>query len=164
MGSKGKEIVKVNVEKILEMLNKAFADEWLAYHQYWLGAKLAQGPMKGEVVAELEQHAADELRHSLMLLNRIIQLDGTPPLSPQDWYKKANCKYAAPSNPFVDALLKQNIQGEQCAIEVYNKLLLMTKDKDPVTYDIALQILEDEIEHEEDLEKLLEDIKIIKLK
>lgn len=164
MGTKGKEIVKVNVEKILEMLNRAFADEWFAYHQYWLGAKLAKGPMRNEVVAELEEHAADELKHSIMLINRINQLNGTPPLSPQDWYKKANCKYEPPKNPFVEALLKQNIEGEQCAIEVYNKLLLITKDKDPITYNIALQILEDEIEHEEDLETLLEDLKSIKLK
>jgi bacterioferritin len=164
MGTRGKEIVKVNIDKILEMLNKAFADEWLAYYQYWLGAKLAKGPMKSEIVAELEQHAGDELRHSLMLINRIIQLGGTPPLSPQEWYKKANCEYAAPKDPFVEKLLKQNIAGEQCAIEVYNKILLTTKDKDPVTYNLALQILEDEIEHEEDLENLLQDIQSIKLK
>jgi len=33
-----------------------FAEEWLAYHQYWLGAKVAKGPMKDAVAAELLQH------------------------------------------------------------------------------------------------------------
>ena len=33
--------------------------------------------------------------------------------------------------------------------------------KDPVTYNIAVQILEDEVEHEEDLQSLLEDLGVI---
>jgi len=37
-------------------------------------------------------------------------------------------------------------------------LLEATRDKDSVTYNTALQILQDEIEHEEDLQALLEDI------
>ena len=67
----------------------------------------------------------------------------------------------APANPHVGKLLEQNIKGEQCAISVYKKLIDYTKDKDPVTYDIALQILQDEIEHEEDLEAIQEDIQIM---
>jgi len=46
--------------------------------------------------------------------------------------------------------------GEQCAIGVYKRLLEITKDKDPVTYNIVLQILQQEVEHEEDLQALLE--------
>ena len=30
--------------------------------------------------------------------------------------------------------------------------------KDPVTYNLAVQILQDEVEHEEDLQALLEDL------
>jgi bacterioferritin len=58
-------------------------------------------------------------------------------------------------------LLEQNIKGEQCAISVYKKIIDYTKDKDPVTYDIALQIMSDEIEHEEDLEAIQDDIKMM---
>ncbi len=164
MGTKAKEIIGIDTAKIVEVLSKAFADEWLAYYQYWLGAKLAVGPMRSSIIAELEQHATDELRHSQMLTDRIIQLGGTPPLTPQDWYKVANCKYAAPSDSSVKTLLLQNIEGEQCAIDVYNKILQQTKDADPITYNMALQILEDEVEHEEDLETLLDDLKAINFK
>jgi len=38
----------------------------------------------------------------------------------------------------------------------------LTKDADPVTYEMALSILTDEIEHEEDLQSLLEDIGLMK--
>ncbi|MEA2005916.1 MAG: ferritin-like domain-containing protein [Acidobacteriota bacterium] len=158
MGTKGREIVGMDVGKLIELLNKAFADEWLAYYQYWVGARVVKGPMKEAVIAELTQHAGDELRHAEMLTTRIIQLGGTPIIKPEDWYKMTNCGYDAPEDPSVRVILEQNIKGEQCAIDAYNRLLEATRDKDPVTYNIALQILQDEVEHEEDLQALLEDM------
>jgi bacterioferritin len=157
MGTRGKAIVNMDVDKLLTLLNKAFSDEWLAYYQYWIGSKVVKGPMKEAVIAELIQHAADELRHSEMLTTRIIQLGGTPVIKPEDWYTFTNCGYEAPEDPFVRKVIDQNIHGEQCAIDVYNKMIGETKDGDPVTYNIALQILQDEVEHEEDLQALLED-------
>lgn len=158
MGTKGKEIVGMDTNKLVELLNKAFADEWLAYYQYWAGAKVARGPMRGAVTAELEEHAGDELRHAGMLVDRIITLGGTPILKPEDWYKMTNCGYLTPEDPSVKTLLEQNIKGEQCAINIYKKLLETFKDKDPITYNMILDILEDEVEHEEDLQSILEDL------
>jgi len=161
MGTKGRQIVGVDLKDLLRLLNKAYADEWLAYYQYWLGAKVAQGSMRGQVVAELEEHASDELKHAGMLTERMIQLGGTPLLKPEDWYKETNCGYDVPSESNVKTLLKQNIKGEQCAIEVYTKLANFVKDRDPITYNIVLEILEDEVGHEEDLEAILEDMKLM---
>lgn len=161
MGTRGREIVNLDVNELLTVLRKAYADEWLAYYQYWTGAKIAKGPMKEAVIAELEQHALEELNHALLVTGRIIQLGGDPVIDPRDWFKLTNCSYEAPSDPFVKTLLEQNIRGEQCAISVYDKLMEMTKDKDPVTYNIALQIIEQEVEHEEDLQALLEDFELM---
>lgn len=161
MGTKGRQIVELDVDKLVQLLNKAFADEWLAYYQYWIGAKVVRGPMKEAVIAELTQHAADELRHADMLALRIIQLGGTPITEPRDWYKLSNCGYDAPADPFVKTVLEQNIKGEQCAIATYQKLVNLTMSKDPVTYNIVLQILQDEVEHEEDLQAELEDLETL---
>jgi len=161
MGTKGREIVGLDIEKLLQLLNKAYADEWLAYYQYWLGAKLAKGPMKEAVMAELMQHAADELRHADMVSNRIIQLGGTPVLAPEGWAAVSPCAYDAPADPYVAVLLDQNIAGEQCAITTYKNLMDSTKDKDMVTYNLALGILTQEIEHEEDLQSLREDLDLM---
>ena len=158
MGTRGREIVGEHLPRVLELLNKAFADEWLAYYQYWIGAKVVQGPMKDAAIAELLQHAADELRHADMLTTRIIQLGGKPASSPIDWFTLSNCGYASPDDPFVKKILEQNIAGEQCAINVYNSIIEEVGLKDPVTYNIAVQILQDEVEHEEDLQALLEDL------
>jgi len=152
----------MDVDSLIVVLNKALADEWLAYYQYWVGAKVAKGPMRGAVTAELIQHATEELGHAELLADRILQLGGTPLLKPADWYEMTNCGYEAPDDPYVEVLLEQNIKGEQCAIGVYHQLVELTKETDPVTYEMALAIMADEIEHEEDLQALAEDIQLMK--
>jgi bacterioferritin len=161
MGTKGREIVDMDVKQLVKILNKAFSDEWLAYYQYWIGAKVVKGPMKEAVIAELIQHAADELRHADMVAMRIIQLGGTPVTEPSEWYKHTNCGYEAPDDPFVRKVLDQNIGGEQCAITTYKKLINLTMTKDPVTYNMALQILQDEVQHEEDLQAVRDDLETL---
>src|SRR5512137_791425 len=123
MGVRGREIIGMDVDELLKLLNAAYASEWLAYYQYWVGAKVIKGPMKDAVIAELTLHATEELNHATLLATRIIQLGGTPVTKPQDWYKLTNCGYDAPEDPYVIKVLEQNIKGEQCAIKSYNRLL-----------------------------------------
>jgi bacterioferritin len=115
--------------------------------------------MRGIVAKELEQHAEEELKHAGMLVERMVQLDGTPLLKPEDWMKETNCGYDTPSDPDTKKLLAQNIKGEQCAIATYKKLLDFVKGKDDLTEKIVLEILADEVEHEEDLQAMLDDMK-----
>jgi hypothetical protein len=61
MGTRGRQIIGMDVEELLRLLNAAYTSEWLAYHQYWLGAKVIKGPMKDAVAAELNLHATEEL-------------------------------------------------------------------------------------------------------
>ncbi len=157
MGMKGREIVQkagVDVNALVKLLNKAYSDEWLAYYQYWVGAKVVNGVAAPKLIMEMEEHAADELEHAAKLAKRIVELGGTPVLSPEDWYKESNCGYLVPENPESKVILAQNIAGERCAIEVYNKLLSVVKGKDLITEHLVREILEDEIEHEQDLEDI----------
>jgi bacterioferritin len=163
MGTRGREIVGMNmdVDGLLKLLNAAYASEWLAYYQYWLGAKVLKGPMKDAVAAELTIHANEELSHAVLLSGRIIQLGGVPVPDPAQWFELSPCKYDAPTDPFVGVILDQNISGEQCAINTYKNIMDVTKDKDMVTYNIALTILTQEVEHEEDLQGLKEDLTLM---
>jgi bacterioferritin len=161
MGTRGREIVGMDLSVLLRLLNEAYASEWLAYYQYWLGAKVIKGPMKDAVAAELTLHATEELNHAVLLADRIIQLGGVPVPDPKDWFRLSPCPYDAPTDPYVAVLLNQNISGEQCAISAYKQLMDTTKDKDMVTYNLALTILQQEVEHEEDLQSLKEDLDLM---
>ncbi len=159
MAKRGNSIIKgIEVSEIITMLNRAYADEWLAYYQYYIEEKVVKGIMKDAAIAELNQHATDELRHADMVAQRILQLGGTPLLNPKEWFTHTNCGYEEPKDFDVVAILEDAIKGEQCAIDTYSKIAEMTKDKDIVTYDIVSSILADEVEHEEDLQALHDDI------
>ena len=159
MARRGNSIIKgLDINDIITQLNRAYADEWLAYYQYFIEAKVVKGIMKDTAIAELTQHANDELRHANMVSARILQLGGTPLLNPKEWFTHTNCGYEEPTNFDVVNILEDSIKGEQCAISIYSGLVEMTRDKDIVTYDIVSQILADEVEHEEDLQALYDDI------
>lgn len=160
MGKENLEIVKssLDVKKLLEMLNAALSEEWLAYYQYWVGARLVEGPLRPSVEEELLVHAQEELGHADMLIERIIQLEGTPVLSPEEWTKLARCKYYPPKDPYITAILNDNLKGERCAIIRYQEIADYTFGKDHATYKIVTQILEEELEHEQEIEDWLKDI------
>jgi bacterioferritin len=157
MGTKAREIVELDVDELIAELNKAYADEWLAFNQYWISAELCAGMRPYVLSSELKRLAAEEMEHAEEVTERILQLGGKPPVSPKEWYKISGCGYADPPDP-VDtvAVMEATIKGEQCAIDVYNKIAKMTHGKDPVTYQLALHIMEEELEHEDTIETLLE--------
>lgn len=161
MGMKGREIVEkagLDVEEVITLLNKAYCDEWLAYYQYWIGAKLAVGIPRTPVEKEMEEHAGEELDHAERLAKRIIELGGTPEIDPAKWKSLSSCGYLAPENPTVDALLDQNIQAERCAIAVYKKILDYVRGKDMITGHLVRHIMQEEVEHEQELEDLRNDV------
>ncbi len=159
MAIRGNSIIKgIEIIEVIRLLNRAYADEWLAYYQYFIEAKVIKGIMKDAAIAELNQHASDELRHANTLADRILQLGGTPILNPKEWFTHTNCDYEEPSNFDVVSILEDSIKGEQCAISTYSTIAEIVKNKDIVTYNIVSGILADEVEHEEDLQALHDDI------
>lgn len=162
MGKKAIDIANIDVEKLVRMLNEALAEEWLAYYQYWIGARIMEGPMRSEVEPELLLHATQELGHAVLVVDRIIQLGGTPLLNPAEWTKFARCAYEEPTDPYIEEILKQNLEGERCAIQRYEEIADFTNGKDHATYQMAVTILNEELEHEHDIEDFLVDIERLK--
>lgn len=158
MGKHGVDILDIDVKKLIQMLNAALSEEWLAYYQYWIGARLMEGPMRSEIEPELLVHADQELNHAVLVVERIIQLGGTPVLNPSDWPKLSRCDYDAPEDPYVEVVLNQNLKGERCAIQRYKEIADYTTSKDHTTHQMATTILNEELEHEQDIEDWLTDI------
>ena len=162
MGKQTKAIISMDLKTVIKELNKALADEFLAAYQYWIGSKVVKGYFRKIVQDELSEHSKDEFRHAEMITDRIIQLDGTPIINPKDWYKLTTCGYLPPTNPNSIAILKQNLKGERCAIAIYSNLMKKLQHKDENTFHMVAHILKDEIEHENDLEAILDDIEVTK--
>ena len=158
MGNKAIEILPYEVTEILKQLNAALSEEWLAYYQYWIGARLMEGPMRSEIEPELLLHADQELNHAVLVVNRIIQLGGTPVLNPKEWFSLSRCGYDAPNDPYVEVVLGQNLNGERCAIQRYQEIADFADGKDHATHQMAVQILNEELEHEQDIEDWIRDI------
>lgn len=164
MGNKDRELIEsqgLKISELIHKLNKALADEWLAYYQYWIGAKVAVGVPRAEIIDELLEHATEELDHADKLADRILQLGGTPVLDPKTWSELASCRYAPPKKTDLASILEQNILAERCAITVYHDLIQYTRGKDLITYQMLLKIFKDEVDHEDDLENLLRDVKTL---
>jgi bacterioferritin len=158
MGKEAINVSSVDVDILLEMLNAALSEEWLAYYQYWIGARLMEGPMRSEVEPELLVHANEELGHAELVVDRIIQLGGTPVINPTEWTKLARCSYDEPSDLYIEVILEQNLKGERCAIKHYQEIADFTEGKDHSTHQMAIQILNDELEHEDDIEAWMTDL------
>ncbi|WP_300285840.1 ferritin-like domain-containing protein [uncultured Alistipes sp.] len=156
------EVLNLDVQKLIEMLNGALCEEWLAYYQYWIGARVIEGPMRSEIEAELLEHADEELSHAVKLVTRIVQLGGTPVLSPDQWTRMARCRYEAPTDPYVETILEQNLRSERCAIERYRDIADYTDGIDYTTAKMAVEILEDELDHEQDILSYQQDIATLK--
>ena len=152
MGKVSREIVGDKVDEIIEQLNKALADEWLAYTQYVFASKLVN---KKIVEQELVAIATEELEHADELVGRIVKLGGTPVVDPKQFFEITNCGYEVPTEN-VKKAVEDAIKGEGCAIKVYKKIADMTRDADPLTYNLVLHIMEEEEDHETRFETLLE--------
>lgn len=158
VGKTGREILNLDVEALIDLLNKALSEEWLAFYQYWVGARIMEGPMRTAIEGELLLHADQELNHAVMVADRIVQLGGTPVVHPREWFERAGCAYLAPEDPYIEVILDQNLEGERCAIKRYKEISDLTQGKDHFTHQMAITIMGEELEHEQEIEDWLTDI------
>jgi bacterioferritin len=153
-------IISSQDKETIIRLNKALADEWLAYYQYWIGSKIAKGHLSEKVIEELVEHAADEKKHADMLIPHIIKLGGIPIIDFDMITQKTSCGYLIPPvDGKLKLILEQNIFSERCAIKVYEELIEQVDKKHKELIKDLNIILKEEIEHESDLLKLLPNFK-----
>lgn len=149
---------KVDVSRVLDQLNAALSEEWLAYYQYWTAAKMVTGAQRVELQQEFRKHAMQELEHASMICDRIIELEGVPVLTPQEWFKHARCVYDTPTAFDSEYFLRTIIIGEQCSMRSYQQLAELTEGKDFITNDLAKRILMEEARHEQAMQNYINDI------
>jgi ferritin-like protein len=84
------------------------------------------------------------------LVPRIYELGGRLPDDMNAFHDMSACRPARlPADPTdVRAMLTVLVEAERCAVRGYSEICNLTAGKDHRTYDLALAILNEEVEHE----------------
>ncbi len=149
----GIEILKkngVNVDELIKQLVINSSVEFTAYYYFTLLRANCTG-MDGEgIKGVIEDARLEDLSHFESCIERIYQLGGQLPKDATDYIKMSGCEFLQlPDNTTdIKEILEKCLKAEQGAIVNWDKVCNMTHGKDPMTYDIAKDILSEEIEHE----------------
>ncbi|HSB57002.1 MAG TPA: DNA protection during starvation protein [Nitrosopumilaceae archaeon] len=139
-----------NVDEITKLLVYNASVEFTAYYYFTLLRTHCTG-MEGEgIKGVIEDARLEDLSHFESCIERIHQLGGTLPIDAIDFIKMSGCEFLQlPKNRTdLKSILEKCLKAEQGAIVNWNKMCNLTLGKDPTTYDIAKDILAEEIEHE----------------
>jgi ferritin-like protein len=139
----------VDLDKLLKLLIKNASAELTTYYYYTILRANLIG-LDGEGIKEIAETARIEDRnHFEALMPRIYELGGELPGSMKEFHDLSACPPASlPKNPDAKGILKVLVEAERCAVRGYTEICNMTAGKDHRTYDLALAILNEEIEHE----------------
>ncbi|RJP60084.1 MAG: DNA protection protein DPS [Candidatus Auribacter fodinae] len=140
----------VDLDKLLTLLIKNASAELTTYYYYTILRANLIG-LQGEGVKEIAETARIEDRnHFEALMPRIYELGGKLPNCMKEFHDMSACPPAnLPKNPEnAMEILKVLVDAERCAVKGYTEICNMTAGKDHRTYDLALAILNEEIEHE----------------
>lgn len=134
--------------KTIKALNDMLAQEYSCAIRYLTHASVVKGPYAESVAARLNEIADDEIRHSMMLRERITALGGQPVMQVHE----KDLVYAED----LDEILRINMEEEKEAISSYLKILDNTSTNNVILYRTIQDIIQDEQEHLEELENLQE--------
>lgn len=140
----------VDVDQLVELLVKNAAAELTTYYYYTILRCNLIG-LEGETVKEIAEVARIEDRnHFEALVPRIYELGGELPRDMKEFHDVSGCPPAyLPKDPTdIKAMLTVLVEAERCAVRQYTQICNMTAGKDHRTYDLALAILHEEVEHE----------------
>ncbi len=153
MARVAQEMVKkagVDLDKLVDLLIKNASAELTTFYYYTILRVNLIG-LEGEGIKEIAETARIEDRnHFEALVPRIYELGGELPGNMKDFHDISACPPASlPDDPTdVEAILKVLVAAERCAVRGYTEICNMTAGKDHRTYELALAILNEEIEHE----------------
>ena len=134
-------------KELLDALNNALTDELAAIIQYMYHHITGRGMASPAILDMFKSNSIDEMKHAEALAERIDLLGGTPTI------EISGIKVGGD----LTKMIRDDLEGEHRAIEMYKGYVkLAQKDDDPVTRRLLEEILEDEEEHANAWETVLE--------
>jgi ferritin-like protein len=140
-----------NVDEILKQLVYNASVEFTAYY-YFTNLRAHCTTLEGEgLKGVIEDARLEDLSHFESCIQRIYELGGSLPDDAMEFVRMSGCEFLQLPKPTPTdhkEIMKKCLAAEQGAIVNWNKMCNLTLGKDPATYEIAKDILKEEIEHE----------------
>lgn len=131
---------------LIDGLNEDLSYEYQAIISYLLYSRLANGPLRPELMTFLEDEIEDELEHAKLLSQKIVALGGEPTTRPAEVRLTMDNR----------EMLELALQAEKDTIERYTRRLDQAEAAGEVGLRIDLEnIVAEETTHKEDLERIL---------
>ena len=155
MGRTEKNILGKNAPVIIDLLKKAYCDEMQIFHYFWYIGINMEGIGLVTYAPALKTQATGELTHAELLSNRISELGDI-------WKTQGNIGILDPVQYLtLRAALEKGLEFEGKAVENYNSIAKKALEyNDFVTYNLATQILADEVKDEQHTEDVLKNLEV----
>jgi ferritin-like protein len=152
----------VDVDALIDKLVAAAGAEFAAGYYYTILRMRSIGLDDEGLTEVIEDARVEDRNHFEALVPRIYELGGKLPDDIRAFADQAGCPDAYPPGspglgglPGTEDLLTVLVEAERCAIRTYTDICHFTAGKDHRTYELALAILNEEIEHEAWFSELL---------
>src|ERR1700751_2237606 len=130
--------------KVLAELNKALREELTAINQYFLHAEMCENWGYHKLSDFIKKQSIGEMKHAEVLIERILFLDGSPSMMPLELKVGGSVK----------GMIENDLALEIGAVKQYNDAVaLATKEGDNGSRDLLVQMLEEEKDHIDFLER-----------
>ncbi|WP_324749512.1 bacterioferritin [Sphingomonas sp. LY54] len=142
-------------DKVLEFLNEALKNELTAVNQYWLHYRMLDNWGVSRLAAYEREESIDEMKHADRLSERILFLEGLPNFQMLGRLRVGEN---------VEEVLRSDLELErEACIQLRNAIEYCESKRDYVSRDLFAEILANEEEHVDNLEKQLEMIQLMGL-
>lgn len=126
-------------KKLLTVLNSLLADEFTAVNQYMVHAEMCASWGYSRLHSAIRNHAMDEMRHAVWLIDRIIFFGGTPTVSMLNNVKIGKT---------VSQMISFDNSDELDNVCAYNKAINQAREvEDQGTVELLTKILKMEENH-----------------
>jgi bacterioferritin len=140
-------------ETVVKILNESLATEIVCVLRYKRHYFMAQGIHAQAVAQEFLEHANEEQGHADRIAERITQIGGEPNFNPEGLATRSHSEYIE-GETLVD-MIREDLVAERVAIESYSEIVRYLGDRDITTRRMMEEILANEEQHADDLQKLL---------
>jgi bacterioferritin len=133
--------------EVITVLQSAYLEELETVMNYRTNSIVLDGVRAQEIKESLEEDILEELTHAELLGQRLKQLDARPPGSAEFTAQQESLQPPEDSTDVL-AVIRGVLDAEEDAISTYRQLVDLAREADdPVTEDLAVEILGDEEAH-----------------